>query len=646
MESPLLSSPWERTRYTTTHRSSVHHDSALHGYSWYIAYYFPALTWIRDYQWSAFPGDLVAGLTLASFQIPICLSYATSLAKVKAINGLLGLVVPPLVYALLGTVPPMLAAPESALSLVMGQAVNPYLDPGPKDGRSDLNSNQISGLITGSVGAIVLLMGLLRVGFLESIFCQSMLRGFITGVGIVMIVDQIPSQFGLVNLMHKQLGLSSSSYAKLKFVLNNWKEAHTLTLCFSLIALVAILGIRYVKAFYAKKGFRRAVLVPDILLVVIVSTIVCDIWNLDMRGLDIVGKVKPGKLQIEWMLRPRYWKDFKINFESAFFISILGFLESTVAARAIGARNGVLSANRELVALGTVNVVSSLVGALPSFGGYGRSKLNILSGGTTQVSSIVVSLVALLSIFFLMDYLYFLPKCVLSSIISVIGMTLLVEAPHDIEFFWRVKGYTDISTIFMSLLASFFWSVEAGVALGAGFALMRVINHATRPRVQILARPRGYSSFVDADDFIEDDTELEQDLLHSSFLVVNVPEPLTFANTGVLDDRLDRIERHRTTKVHPGKPATSRSALQYIIFSLKGMTEIDPSAASILLDLVRRYIARGVPVLFCEILPRPQIHEMLDNSMIMKTLRDQNRPAIFDSLEDAISSIDITDTPD
>ncbi|GKZ28149.1 hypothetical protein AbraCBS73388_011843, partial [Aspergillus brasiliensis] len=129
---------------------------------------------------------------------------------------------------------------------------------------------------------------------------------------------------------------------------------------------------------------------------------------------------------------------------TSFIIAILGFFESSVAAKGLGERrDGVqgmsVSANREMVALGVANVVGGCFMALPAFGGYGRSKVNASTGARSPMSSIFLSVITFVVIMVLLPYLYYLPKAVLCSTISVVAYSLIEECPHDVAFFIRLR---------------------------------------------------------------------------------------------------------------------------------------------------------------------------------------------------------------
>lgn len=159
--------------------------------------------------------------------------------------------------------------------------------------------------------------------------------------------------------------------------------------------------------------------IPDRFIIVLVSTILC--WKLDWPslGVEVLGEVKAadGRLfAFRWPFQFSHMQHIRAAMSTSFLIALLGFFESSVAAKSLGdgdsAFQGIqLSANRELIALGAANFVGASFMSLPAFGGYGRSKVNKSTGGKSPMSSIFLSLIALLSILFLLPYFYYLPVC-------------------------------------------------------------------------------------------------------------------------------------------------------------------------------------------------------------------------------------------
>jgi len=146
------------------------------------------------------------------------------------------------------------------------------------------------------------------------------------------------------------------------------------------------------------------------------------------------------------------------------------------------------------------------------------------------------------------------------------------------------------------LLSTVFFSLTLGMAIGVGLSLLQVIRHSTRPRIQILGRLPGTNRFENA--------EANPDRLEfiEGCLIVKVPEPLTFANTGELKTRLRRMELYGTSLAHPALPRLRREeSNRNIIFDIHGVTSIDGSGTQVLEEIVRGYRERGVRIFFSRV---------------------------------------------
>ena len=188
-----------------------------------------------------------------------------------------------------------------------------------------------------------------------------------------------------------------------------------------------------------------------------------------------------------------------------------------------------------------------------------------------------------------------LQKAVLSSMISVVAYSLIEEAPHDISFFLHIRAYPELFLMSLIFLSTIFYSLSLGIALGIGLSLLSVVRHATKPRIQILGKvPNTIDQFENAE------TSPNQVEFVDGCLIVKIPEPLTFANTGDLKARLRRLELYGTTTAHPALPRVrDPQHNSNIIFDIHGVTGLDGSGTQVLTEIVEGYVARGVRVFFC-----------------------------------------------
>jgi MFS superfamily sulfate permease-like transporter len=199
--------------------------------------------------------------------------------------------------------------------------------------------------------------------------------------------------------------------------------------------------------------------------------------------------------------------------------------------------------------------------------------------------------------------------------ITVVSISLLEEAPHDIAFFLKIRGYPELFLMLLIFLTTFFWSLRGGIIVGIIFSLIRLLKHATRPRIQIVGRIPGTREFDNAEALAQEG----QVELIPHCLIVKIPEPLTFANTGSLKDRLKRLEDHGTNYAHPALPSVrGKEHNKNVIFDIHGVTSMDFAATQVLYEIVRDYINRGTMVFFCRVPSRKgKVWELFQKSGIV-----------------------------
>ena len=612
----------------------------------YFSYYFPFIKWIGQYRWSWFRGDLVAALTMASFYIPMSLSYASNLGHVPPINGLYSFVLNPVIYAFLGSCPQMVVGPEAAGSLLVGTVVKTCIEQGKSHDEDDELNAQIAGVVTAIAGSVIFSAGLARLGFLDSVLSRPFLRGFISAIGFVILVDQAIPELGLTDLAREYGDVSHQSSArKLVFLVRNIGKSHGLTAAVSIISFIIIMIFRTLKR-QLQPRYPNAAYFPDRFLIVALSAVLTWKYGWDKQGLHVLGNVESsGKsaMPFHWPFQFKHMKHIDTALSTSFVIALLGFFESSVAAKSLGEgthqlKGMHLSPNRELIALGFANIVGGMFMALPAFGGYGRSKLNASTGGTTPMSSILLSLVTLACVLFFLPYFYFLPKGVLSSMVSVVAYSLIEECPHDIRFFYQIRGWTELCLMSIIFLATVFYSLTLGIALGIGLSLLALVKHATKPRIQILGKVPGTTDQYENAEYAPDHIEFIE-----GCLIVKIPEPLTFANTGELKTRLRRLEQYGTNKAHPSLPRVRHEEQNNtVVFDVHGVTSIDGSGTQVLTEIVEDYVKQGARVIFCR-LPkrRSKVFEQFVRSGIVEICGGEEH--FVGSVEEALKLAEVQD---
>ncbi|KAI5856727.1 sulfate transporter family-domain-containing protein [Durotheca rogersii] len=630
-----------RSRKMTESGTIARQHGVKDSWSMYLSYYVPSLIWIKQYRWSWLRGDLTAALTIASMYLPMALSLADNLAHVPPINGLYAFAIQPLIYALLGSCPLMIVGPEAAGSLLIGSIVKSRVDLVHEKDDAMLEA-EVAGIAVGISSVTVLLMGIFRLGFLDSVLSRPFLRGFISAIGVVIFIDQLTPVLGLVQASKGVPGLShGSTVQKLQFALTHLGERHHLTALVGVVSFVVIMVLREIKR-RLQPRYSWVAHFPDRVLVVVGSALLA--WHLDWEhhGVHVLGKIEAASGHIFTIRNP-----FKLSnmpqireaMDTSFLIAMLGFFESSVAAKSLGGEESIegmqLSPNRELVALGASNLVGSFFMAIPSFGGYGRSKVSRSAGGKSPMTSLLLSLITVICILYLLPWFYYLPKPVLSALIMAVAWSLIEEAPHDIRFFLRIQGWTELYLMAVILAVTIFFSLNLGIAIGIGLSLLQVVRHSTRPRIQILGRIPNSDHFANAEEHPENLEFVE------GCLIVKIPEPLTFANTGELKNRLRRLELYGTGKAHPALPRLRpQTSNRNVIFDIHGVTSMDGSGTQVLEEIVRNYRDRGVRVFFSRPVSREnKVWELMERSGIVELVGGSHR--FVDDVKDALRMTEV-----
>ncbi|KAG2233598.1 hypothetical protein INT48_001851 [Thamnidium elegans] len=575
-------------------------------------YYLPILQWIPHYQRKDFYQDVLSGLSLSALFIPQALSYATALCRVPAIHGLYTVTITTFVYAF-------------GSGIAHQQAAAKY----PMDPVAAASIASLTALFT---GLFTLALGLLRFGFLDSLMSRALLRGFITAVGMVVLVQQSILLLGLGDFA-AEAGLTpdSTTIQRLLFLASHIHQYDFTTSVFSVTVLSVLIIMPMIKN---KVGcFKR---VPEVLVVVVVSILVCKFGRLDQKGLEVLGSVGDSdsnfNLPLPFPSLPQlpHGADIKAIIVNAAIITIIGFVESIAAAKTFARKhNYFVSANRELVALGIGNIFGGVFKAFPSFGSFPRSKVHESVKPKTQMSGLLSGVTCLVVTAFLLPRLFYLPTATLSSIIFMAVLALLRELPHDLKFIFKVRAWKDVALMATTFFTTMFFSLEIGTAVAVMFSLIITVKQSSYPRITILGRVQETSYEFKP---IHDPKEKVEHL--KDILIVRVEEPLSFANTGQLKDRLRRLEQFGDMAVHPSEEPR-RSNLEYIVLDLGGMEFIDASAVQILYEIIESYHEQGVHVLLVN--GQPRAMPLINRAGIVELVGDD---LFFNDVTDAIQSIE------
>ncbi|KAG0166812.1 hypothetical protein DFQ30_006753 [Apophysomyces sp. BC1015] len=518
----------------------------------------------------------------------------------------------------------MSVGPEATLALLIGSSIAQQ-----EHIRDHMDRLAWACLMTFFTGVFTFLLGIFRLGFVDSLMSRALLRGFVSGVALVVMLQQSISLLGLVE-RSQEAGITeaSSTIERFWFVMSNLQYVHKLTLHVSTVSVAILLIMRVIKSKYGRPTWIQ--LFPEVLLVAIASILLTEYFRWDHKGLSILGEVGTSTIPLP-SLPPlpshKYLKDLLV---SSAMISVIGFVESIVIVKTYSSRyNYAVSANRELVALGAANIFSGLFQGIPAFGSVSRSKINDKAGARTQMASLISGLVAILAILFLLPYFYYLPKAVLSSIIFVAVLMLLVELPEDLAFIFSIGAWKDLGLLLVTFLGTIVISLEFGTIVAVTLSLFLTIKETSRPRITIMGRVKGTDRKFKPIEEDPDEIEHLEDVL-----IVRIEESLFFANTGQLKDRLRRLEQFGDMSTHPSESPRRRDS-SYTIFDVGSMPSIDASAVQIMKEIVEAYHARHVAVYFVRLREKPM--KLFENSGLLKLVGHDH---LFRKVSEAIDVIE------
>ncbi len=414
---------------------------------------------------ASFTADLIPGLTTAAVVVPKALAYAT-IAQLPVQAGLFAALVPMAVYAGLGNSRLLSVSTTTPIAILCATAINEAL-------RADPSLNLLTAAATLSllVGAMLIIARLLRLGFLANFISEPVLTGFKAGVGLVIVVDQLPKLLGI----HIQ---KEGFFRDLASIFAHVTELSWPTLA---VALGTLAVIAFAKRFLPKS--------PAPLLAVALGIAVSATVGLEAAGVSVVGTIQGG---FPMPILPRL-SLFETMWPAAAGIALISFTESIAAARAFaGPNDPPIDANRELLAIGAANAAGAFIGSMPAGGGTSQTAVNRNAGAQTQASSLVVAAVALATLLFLAPVLALMPHATLAAVVIAysIGLVdptemLAIRRVRTMEFRWALIACLGVMVL----------GTLKGIVVAIMLSLAGLLRLSNDPRVDEIGRKPGTNVF-------------------------------------------------------------------------------------------------------------------------------------------------------
>jgi sulfate permease, SulP family len=518
---------------------------------------FPVFTSLRGYQGGWLGGDAIAGLTVWAVLVPEALAYA-SIAGVSPVVGLYAAPGALIFYAAFGSSRHLVTGPMAATAALSAAAVGQVAA-----GRSGMFPALTVALAL-TTGVLALAAGLVRLGFVANFISEPVLKGFIVGLALTIIVGQVP----------KLLGVSKGKgnfFEQLWHLLTHLDQVNGLTVAVGVGSLAIVLVLR-----------RVAPVVPAPLVAVLAGIIAVHALSLQKHGLDIVGHITGGLPGFGLPHVPS--EDYLKLAGPALGIMLVGFAEGLGAAKTYAARDGYqISPNQELIGLGAANLASGLSSGMVVNGSLSKTAVNGSAGARTQVSGLVVAALTVVTLLFLTGLFEDLPEATLAAVV-IAALIELVDY-KALAALWRayssrlgrIYGFAaraDFIAAVAAMLGVLIFDTLPGLVIGVLDSLLLLLYRVSRPHVAVLGEIPG-SAGQWADTAVH-----PEDRIVAGIPVLRVESGMFFANA----DHVRAVIQD----------AAQDDGIRAVVLDCETMPYVDVTAARMLNQLAADLAKRGV----------------------------------------------------
>ena len=545
---------------------------------------------ISNYSSGFLKRDLFAGITVAALLIPQGMAYAL-IAGLPPIYGLYAALTPQIIYALLGTSRQLAVGPVAMDSLLVATGLGALSIDDPSQ------YILMAIFLAFLVGAIQLLMGLFRMGFIISFLSKPVIIGFTSAAAVIIGLSQLKYIMGI------ELSQSNQLHIFIQSLINSNSSLHFMTIIISITSVVFILLI--------KKLNRK---IPSALIAVILGILWVYFNGLDKQGVSVVGVIPEGLPSFQ---TPSFEVgSLKKLFPTAFTLALVAFMEAISIGKTMEEKykNYVIDPNQELIALGSANIIGSFFQSYPTTGGFSRTAVNDQAGAKTGVAALVTALSVAIILMFFTHWFYFLPKAVLASII-ITAVINLVDFKFAIRLYKKRKD--EFVILIITFLATLFLGITEGILLGILISLLLLVYRASMPHYAFLGRIGNTNYFKNVNRFPEEIIQRED------LIILRFDAQLFFGNIQFFKELVLNSIKEKE-KVVKG-----------FVINARAINYIDSTASEQLYDLILSLQKKGIRVMVVGAIGPAR--DIILKSKIIKILKKQN---LFITSGDATDDFD------
>ncbi|XVE73080.1 hypothetical protein DITRI_Ditri11bG0089100 [Diplodiscus trichospermus] len=556
-----------------------------------LQYFLPILEWAPRYSLQFLKADLISGITIASLAIPQGISYA-KLANLPPILGLYSSFIPPLVYAMMGSSRDLAVGTVAVASLLtasmLGKEVNATENP--------TLYLHLAFTATFFAGLLQASLGLLRLGFIVDFLSHATIVGFMAGAATVVCLQQLKGILGLDHFTHSTDILSVLRSVFTQTHQWRWESG---------VLGVGFLFFLVVTKYFSKrqpKLFWVSAMAP--LTSVILGSLLVYLTHAQNHDVQI-GNLKKG-------LNPPSFGDFVFTspymstaVKTGVITGIIALAEGIAVGRSFAMfKHYHIDGNKEMVAIGTMNIVGSCFSCYLTTGPFSRSAVNFNAGCKTAMSNVIMAIAVMFTLLFLTPLFHYTPLVVLSAII-ISAMLGLIDYEAVIRL-WKVDKF-DFVVCMGAYIGVVFASVEVGLVIAVAISVVRLLLFVARPRTVVLGNIPDSTIYRNVEQYPNTNNV-------PGVLILEIDAPIYFANSSYLRERISRWIDEEEDKLK----SAGESSLQYVILDMNAVGNIDTSGISMLEEVKKTTDRRGLKLVLAN--PGAEVMKKLNKSNFLENI--------------------------
>ncbi|CAH0296778.1 MULTISPECIES: SulP family inorganic anion transporter [unclassified Arthrobacter] len=516
----------------------------------------PGLDVAATYQKDWFGKDIISGIVLTTLLVPQGMAYA-ELAGLPPITGLYTSILCLLAYAVFGPSRILVLGPDSALGPMIAATVLPLV---ASDGDPQ-KAIALASMLALMVGAIMVLASVAKLGFIADLISKPTMIGYMNGLAITILVGQLPKLFGFKVDSESFLG-------DLVGFVQGVANGETVIAA----AAVGISGIVLILALQ-----RWLPKVPAVLVMVVLAIAAAAVFDLAAKGVSLVGELPQGFPP--FTIPQVDFADLGLMFAGALGIALVSLTDTISTATSFAARSGQeIRGNHEMIGIGAANLAAGLFQGFPVSTSGSRTAVAERSGSKTQLTGVTGAVLILLMLVLLPGLFRNLPQPALAAVVMTAAVSL-ADIPGTLRLLHQRR--TEFYLSLAAFLGVALLGVLPGIGIAVGLSILNIFRRAWWPYETVIGRVPGYEGFHDVN--------VHPDAKHLPGLVIyRWDAPLFFANVRPFRDNIRHLAR-------------TEPKLQWIIIAAEPITDVDTTAADVLLDLDVELNAQGISLVFAEL---------------------------------------------